>query len=68
MRDLTIYYGQQKTNAIALFSNEEHWKATYQKNVELGRIDPNYVDKYPPIESELRPQIKNTRKPHDNHG
>jgi hypothetical protein len=52
--DLTIYLGSKKPTLYA-FSNEEHWKATYQQNVELGRIDPNYVDKYPPIESESDP-------------
>jgi hypothetical protein len=25
-------------------------KATYQKNVELGRLDPNYIDKYPEVD------------------
>ena len=27
-------------------------KATYQKNVDLGRLDPNYIDKYPEVEAE----------------
>ena len=49
--DLTIYLGSKNPTLYA-FSNEEHWKATYQKNVELGRIDPNHVDKYPPVEAE----------------
>jgi len=49
--DLTIYLGNKNPTLYA-FSNEEHWKETYQKNVELGRIDPNHVDKYPPVEAE----------------
>ena len=36
--DLTIYLGSKKPTLYA-FSNEEHWKATYQKNVEIGIID-----------------------------
>jgi len=28
-------------------------KATYQKNVDLGRLDPNYIDKYPEVKAEL---------------
>ena len=50
--DLTIYLGSKKPTLYA-FSNEEHWKATYQKNVALGKIDPNHVDKYPPVEAEV---------------
>ena len=52
--DLTIYLGSINPTLYA-FSNEEHWKATYQKNVALGRIDPNHVDKYPSLEAELDP-------------
>jgi hypothetical protein len=52
--DLTIYLGSKNPTLYA-FSNEEHWKATYQKNVELGRIDPNHVDEYPPAEAKLDP-------------
>jgi len=52
--DLTIYLGSRNPTLYA-FSNEEHWKATYQKNVELGRIDPNHVDKYPLVEAKLDP-------------
>jgi len=52
--DLTIYLGSTNPTLYA-FSNEEHWKATYQKNVALGRIDPNHVDKYPSLEAELDP-------------
>ena len=48
--DLTIYLGNNKPTLYA-FSNEEHWKATYQKNVALGIIDPNHVDKYPQSEA-----------------
>jgi len=48
--DLTIYLGNENPTLYA-FSNEEHWKATYQKNVALGRIDPNHVDKYPQSEA-----------------
>ena len=48
--DLTIYLGSTNPTLYA-FSNEEHWKATYQKNVALGRIDPNHVDKYPQSEA-----------------
>ena len=47
--DLTIYLGNNKPTLYA-FSDEEHWKATYQKNVALGKIDPNHVDKYPQSE------------------
>jgi hypothetical protein len=50
--DLTIYLGSKKPTLYA-FSNEEHWKATYQKNVELGKIDPNFVDKYPQAKAEI---------------
>ena len=49
--DLTIYLGNKNPTLYA-FSNEEHWKATYQKNVELGKIDPNFVDKYPQAKAE----------------
>ena len=49
---LTITMSSKHPTLYA-FSNEEHWKATYQKNVELGRIDPNHVDKYPPVEAEV---------------
>ena len=52
--DLTIYLGSRNPTLYA-FSNEEHWKATYQKNVALGKIDPNHVDKYPPVEAEVDP-------------
>ena len=52
--DLTIYLGNNKPTLYA-FSDEEHWKATYQKNVALGKIDPNHVDKYPPVEAEVDP-------------
>ena len=52
--DLTIYLGNTNPTLYA-FSNEEHWKATYQKNVALGKIDPNHVDKYPPVEAEVDP-------------
>ena len=48
--DLTIYLGNNKPTLYA-FSDEEHWKATYQKNVALGIIDPNHVDKYPQSEA-----------------
>jgi len=48
--DLTIYLGSTNRTLYA-FSNEEHWKATFQKNVALGRIDPNHVDKYPQSEA-----------------
>ena len=50
--DLTIYLGSKHPTLYA-FDNEEHWKATYQKNVALGKIDPNHVDKYPPVKAEL---------------
>ena len=50
--DLTIYLGSKNPTLYA-FSNEEHWKATYQKNVELGKIDPNFVDKYPQAKAEI---------------
>jgi len=49
---LTITMSSKHPTLYA-FSNEAHWKATYQKNVELGRIDPNHVDKYPPVEAEV---------------
>ncbi|SVB44922.1 uncharacterized protein METZ01_LOCUS197776, partial [marine metagenome] len=52
--DLTIYLGSKNPTLYA-FSNEEHWKKTYQKNVALGRVDPNHVDKYPQVEVELTP-------------
>ena len=52
--DLTIYLGNTNPTLYA-FSNEEHWKATYQKNVALGKIDPNHVDNYPPVEAEVDP-------------
>ena len=50
--NLTITISSKHPTLYA-FSNEEHWKATYQKNVELGRIDPNHVDKYPQVEAEV---------------
>jgi hypothetical protein len=50
--DLTVYLGSTHPTLYA-FSNEEHWKATYQKNVALGRIDPNYIDKYPAAKAEI---------------
>ena len=52
--DLTVYLGSTHPTLYA-FSNEEHWKATYQNNVALGKIDPNHVDKYPPVEAEVDP-------------
>jgi hypothetical protein len=52
--DLTIYLGSTNPTLYA-FSNEEHWKTTYQKNVALGKIDPNHVDEYPPVEAKLDP-------------
>ena len=36
--DLTIHLGSKYPSLYA-FSDEEHWKATYQKNVEIGIID-----------------------------
>ena len=36
--DLTIYLGNKNPTLYA-FSNEEHWKATYQKNVKIGILD-----------------------------
>ena len=36
--DLTIHLGSEYPSLYA-FSDEEHWKATYQKNVEIGIID-----------------------------
>ena len=50
--DLTIYLGSTNPTLYA-FSDEKHWKATYQKNVALGRIDPNHVDKYPQSKTEV---------------
>ena len=50
--DLTIYLGNTNPTLYA-FSNEEHWKTTYQKNVALGKIDPTHVDKYSPVEAKL---------------
>ena len=34
------------------FKHSALLKATYQKNVELGRLDPNWVDRYPTVKSE----------------
>ena len=36
--DLTIHLGSKYPSLYA-FSDEEYWKATYQKNVEIGIID-----------------------------
>jgi hypothetical protein len=37
---------------LASFKNTGFLKSTYQKNVDLGRLDPNYIDKYPTAKSE----------------
>ena len=40
--DSTIHLGSKYPSLYA-FSDEEHWKATYQKNVEIGIIDETEV-------------------------
>ena len=40
---------------LASFKHNEFLKKTYQKNVDLGRLDPNYIDRYPSVEAELDP-------------
>ena len=49
--DLEITIGNGNT-PLASFKHNEFLKATYQKNVDLGRLDPNYIDKYPNVKAE----------------
>jgi len=49
--DLEITIGNGNT-PLASFKHNEFLKATYQKNVDLGRLDPNYIDKYPSAKAE----------------
>ena len=37
---------------LSSFKHGEFLKSTYQKNVALGRLDPNYIDRYPEVEAE----------------
>jgi hypothetical protein len=49
--DLEITIGNGNT-PLASFKHNEFLKTTYQKNVDLGRLDPNYIDKYPNAKAE----------------
>jgi len=44
--DLEITAGHG-TPPLGSIKHGEFLKATYQKNIELGRLDPNYIDRYP---------------------
>ena len=50
--DLEITIGNGNP-ALGSFKYNAFLKASYQRNVALGRLDPNWVDKYPDVEAEL---------------
>ena len=52
--DLEITIGNGNP-ALGSLKYNDILKATYQKNVALGRLDPNWVDKYPDVKAEQAP-------------
>ena len=49
--DLEITTGHG-TLRLDSFKHSAFLKATYQKNVQLGRLDPNWIDRYPEVKEE----------------
>ena len=49
--DLEVTTGHG-TRRLDSFKHSAFLKATYQKNVELGRLDPNWIDRYPEVKAE----------------
>jgi hypothetical protein len=49
--DLEITVGNG-TSPLGSIKHGEFLKATYQKNVDLGRLDPNYIGRYPEVKEE----------------
>ena len=49
--DLEVTTGYNNPS-LASFKHNDFLKTTYQKNVDLGRLDPNYIDKYPNAKAE----------------
>ena len=49
--DLEVTTGHG-TRRLDSFKHSAFLKATYQKNVELGRLDPNWIDRYPEVKVE----------------
>ena len=51
--DLEITTGYNNP-PLASFKHNEFLKSSYQKNVNLGRLDPNYIDKYPAVKADKK--------------
>ena len=51
--DLEITTGYNNPS-LGSFKHNEFLKSSYQKNVDLGRLDPNYVDKYPAVKADKK--------------
>tara|TARA_R110002051_G_scaffold27574_1_gene66196 strand:+ start:58 stop:846 length:789 start_codon:yes stop_codon:yes gene_type:complete len=49
--DLEVTTGYNNPS-LASFKHNEFLKTTYQKNVDLGRVDPDYIDRYPNAKAE----------------
>ena len=47
--EITVGYG---TPPLGSIKHGAFLRATYQKNVDLGRLDPNYIDRYPEVKAE----------------
>ena len=47
--EITVGHG---TPPLGSIKHGEFLKATYQKNVDLGRLDPNYIGRYPEVKAE----------------
>ena len=47
--EITVGHG---TPSLGSIKHGAFLRATYQKNVELGRLDPNYIGRYPEVKAE----------------